>query len=127
MFIDASQPTSTGLPPDWNLPKILDIRVQRIPFEPRKLRNFKSALTDFKEAVEFIVRTSGPIPARALGPALFIGDVPVIESEQMDENQYRFIAFDLARFKSGAPIYWGWMNTPKDQRKKTNFIYEEGQ
>jgi hypothetical protein len=129
MPTDISQPIPQGYRPEWELPKILDIKIQRIPFEARKPRNFKSALADYKEAVEFLVRTSAPIPPRALGPALYVGDSAVIEVQLLegDSNSqlYRFLALNLNRLEPGSPISWGWINTPKEQRVKTPFSYEE--
>ena len=109
----------------WDLPEIVDIQIRRIPFKPNQPRNFKSALAGYKEAVEFMVRTSDLIPARALGAALFVGDVQVTESQQVDNNLYRFLAFEIDRLKPGAPIRWGWINTPKEQQQGTRFRYEE--
>jgi hypothetical protein len=123
---DASHSIPQGPRPDWNLPDIVDIRIQRVQFEPPKLRNFKSALADYKEAIEFLVRTNGPIPARALSPALFIGDVRVIENQQMGENLYRFLAFEPQRLEPGTPIGWGWLDSPREQLLITKFPYEGG-
>jgi hypothetical protein len=114
-----------GPRPAWDLPEIRDIEIRRIPFEPRRPRNFESALADYKEAAEFRVRTSGPIPVRALGPALFVGSVQVIESEQVEGDLYRFLAFDLDRLESGAPIRWGWVNASEEEQRVTEFRYEE--
>lgn len=125
MFIDVTQPISEGRRPEWDLPEIVELQIRRIPYEPPKLRNFKSSLSKYKEAVEFLVHTSGPIPARALGPALFVGDVQVIESQQVEGNVYRFLAFDLERLQPGAPIGWAWINTPEEQRKETRFRYSD--
>jgi hypothetical protein len=125
MSQDASQPNSGGIRPEWNLPEIQDIRIRRIPFEPPKLRNFKSVLAEYKEAVEILVSTNGPIPARALGPALFIGDVQIIESQQVETNLYRFLAFDIEQLKPGAAIRWGWIDDHEEQRQRTKFRYEE--
>jgi len=125
MTIDTTQPLSGGPRPEWDLPEILEIQIRRISFNATKPRNFKSVLAEYKEAVEFMVRTNGPIPARALGAALFVGDAQVIESQQKENNLYRFLAFDLDRLKPGAPISWGWINTPKEQRQRTKFRYEE--
>lgn len=127
MSHDASKPVLVDSPPEWNLPEILEIRIKRIPFKPHRLQNFKSALSEYKEAVEFLVRTSGPIPARGLGPAIFVGDVQVIESQQVSDNLYSFLAFDIKRLKPGEPIRWGWINTPKEQQQMTKFRYEIGQ
>ena len=125
MSIDSSQPMAEGPRPAWDLPEIRDIEIRRIPFEPRRLRNFESALADYQEVAEFLVRTSGPIPARALGPALFVGNVQVIESEQVEDDLYRFLAFDLDRLESDAPIRWGWINAPEEEQQQTEFRYEE--
>ena len=125
MSIDSSQPMAEGPRPEWDLPEIRNIEIRRILFEPRRPRNFESALASYKEAAEFLVRTSGPIPARALGPALFVGDVQVVESEQVESDQYRFLAFDPDRLEPGAPISWGWINAPEQQRRETEFRYEE--
>jgi hypothetical protein len=125
MTIDTAQPLSGGPRPEWDLPEILDIQTRHISFKANQPRHFKSALAEYKEAVEFMVHTSGPVPARALGAALFVGDVQVTESQQADNNLYRFLAFDLDRLKPGAPIRWGWINTPKEQQQGTRFRYEE--
>jgi len=126
MSVDRAQPIPSGPRPEWDLPEVLDIRIKRVPYTPHKLRNFESALAGFEEAVEFMVRTSGPIPARALGPALFVGEVEVIESEQVEPGLVRFLAFDIERLKYGEPISWGWMSDPEEKRQKTSFTYEEG-
>jgi hypothetical protein len=125
MSTDSSQPIAEGPRPGWDLPSIRNIEIRRIPFEPRRPRNFESALADYEEAAEFRVRTSGPIPARALGPALFVGNVQVIESEQVEGDLYRFLAFDPDRLEPGAPIKWGWINAPEEEQRETEFRYEE--
>ena len=125
MSVDKTQPIAEGSRPNWDLPDILDIEIRRVSFEPPKLRHSKSTLAGYKEAIEFLVKTSGPIPARAMGPALFIDDVQVIESMKIDNNLYRFLAFDPKRLKSGASISLGWIGTPKEQLRKTMFRYKE--
>ena len=123
MAIDSDKPTAGGPRPDWNLPDVLSIAIRRVPFTPRQYKYFRSALSDYKEAIEFLVRLRGPVPIRALGPALFVGDVPVTESEAIQDNQYRFLAFNIQQLKSNAVISWGWINTPKSERKATNFRF----
>ena len=124
MSNDASYRISEGPRPDWDLPDVVDIQIRQVQFEPPKHSNFKSALSEYRQAVEFLVRTSGPIPARALSPALFIGDVQVIESQQVGENLYRFLSFEPQRLESGSPIGWGWLNSPREERQLTKFPYE---
>lgn len=125
MSIDSSHPMAEGPRPEWDLPEVRNIEIRRIPFEPRRPRNFESTLADYREAAEFLVRTSGRIPARALGPALFVGNVRVVESEQLEDDLYRFLAFDVDRLEPGAPIRWGWIDATEEVRQETGFRYEE--
>jgi hypothetical protein len=121
MAIDAMPPKDVR--PDWTLPDVLNISIRRVDFTPRQYKYFRSSLAEFKEAVEFMVRLSGSVPVRALGPALFVGDVPVTEAEAEKDDLYRFLAFNLKQFKAGAPIAWGWIDTPKAARKITRFRF----
>jgi len=126
MTTDSSQPLPGAPRPEWTLPEITGIQIRRIPFQARKPRNFESALANVREAVEFLVKTSGPIPIRALGPALFIGEVQVTESEQVGENEYRFLAYNnIDQLKTGAPIRFGWINDPESERRETPYQYQE--
>jgi hypothetical protein len=122
MAIDAMPPKDVR--PDWTLPDVLDISMRRVDFTPRQYKYFRSSLAEFKEAIEFRVRLSGPVPVRALGPALFVGDVPVTEAVAEKDDLYRFLAFNLKQFKAGAPIAWGWIGTPKAARKVTHFRFD---
>ncbi|QNE73249.1 hypothetical protein F0344_34275 [Streptomyces finlayi] len=135
MSVDAGSELPGRSRPDWNLPDVLDIRfLGRRLYERRPPRNFRSALADRTEAVEFLVTLSGPVPARALGPALFIGDVRVVECSPATEpgagaeGEYRlrFQYTDpdrLAELASGTPITWGWADTPDPDRRTTGFRY----
>lgn len=123
MTIDSSPPTGQGPRPDWRLPDIVDIEIRRIAYQPRRLRNFDSSFARYDQAIEFIVRTAGPIPVRALAPALFVAGQQVIESEQLAEDAYRFLAFELQQLEEGAPISWGWVNAAEDERTETGFRY----
>ena len=41
--------------PGWRLPKVRDIQIPCVSYRPKQRRNFRSALSDYKEAVEFLV------------------------------------------------------------------------
>jgi len=119
--------SKTGSPPpessQHDLPLIRELRIRRVAFEPPKREHFESSLRS-KEAIEFIVETDGEIPARAHGPALFIGDVEVNQSERVGKMTWRLLAFEPERLKPGAPISWGWMKDPESARRPTPFRYE---
>ena len=108
---------------EMNLPDVVDITMRRVPFKPPQYKYFRSALADHKEAIEFMVRLTGPVPIRALGPALFIGGVQVTEAEKVEETLYRFLAFNIKQLEAGAPIAFGWDNAKPAQRKETQFRF----
>jgi len=93
---------------DFSLPKVLDVEVRATKFHPPPLRNFESSLPTSEDAVEFIVKTDRPIPGRALGPALYVGEMVVTESTKIGANTYRFLAPESERFEQHAPIILGW-------------------
>lgn len=124
MGIDAAQIDRRGPRPDWKLPAVLDIRIARIPFKAREYRHFKSVYAKYDEAVEFLVRTDGPFPIRALSPVLYVGDEAIVEGEPAEKGAYRFLAFELDRLEPGAPITLGWPGQPAIARKETGFRYE---
>lgn len=117
MTIDNSQS-------EWALPAVIAIEMRHINYQAHRLRNFESILTRYNEAIEFIVMTEGPIPIRALGPALFVGNEQVIESELLSEDTYRFLFFEIDRLEPGAPISWGWINDSQEQRRETGYRFD---
>ena len=106
------------------LPHVLGISIKRVPFQAPELAHFKSRLAQYTEAIEFIVETDGDVPTRDYGPALFIGDEEVHDSERIDKTTWRFLAFETDRLRHGAPISWGWMKDPQQARLPTNFRYD---
>lgn len=109
--------------PDFELPNVVDLGVRRIRYRPRKPRNFESVFSQEDEAVEFVVTTDGPIPIRARGPALYVGETAVVESEEVEPTVYRFLAFDVDGLRKRAAISLGWSGRP-DTRQRTPFRYE---
>lgn len=105
------------------LPDVLAVEARLIRYEPPQHHNFRSALPEGGEAVEFLVETDAPIPARALGPTLHVGDAILLEVTALDATHYRFTGFDPARLERGAPIALGWSGDPEPERS-TRFRFE---
>lgn len=124
MSTDAGSPIAPRSPFKLRLPTILKLTIRRIRYQAPELRYFKSSLSRYDEAIEFIVETDQAVPTRAYGPALFIGNVEVNNSELIAENTWRFLHFEPKTLKPGAPISWGWMKDPKKRRIRTDFRYE---
>jgi hypothetical protein len=125
MSTDRGFPISAGAPSPPRLPRLRALRIRRIPFEPPTLDHFESSLARYREAIEFIVETDGPVPVRAYGPALFVDDVEISHSEPLDETTWRLLAFEPEALRNGAPISWGWMKDPASARQQTDYRYEE--
>ncbi len=108
--------------PNLTLPRVIDVVARRTGFDPPKLRNFTSALTLLDDTVEFVVETDGPIPVRALGPVLWIGDSQVTEVRADDETHYVFLSLQPEELKEGQPIGLGWSG--QTERLETGRTFE---
>jgi len=126
MPIDQAPPIRTARAPNWELPEILGVKIRATPYQPKSMRNFRSPLEPVPEAMEFILTLKSPIPARALGPVLYVGKERLTESEAIDAEgrELRFWAFNRSRLKEGAPIIMVWDgDEPAKERKKAKFTY----
>jgi hypothetical protein len=124
MSTDAGSPIAPRPPFLFVLPQILSLVIHRVEFEAPKLEHFESSLSRHRQAIEFIVETDGEVPTRAYGPALFVGDIEISNSERTGKTTWRFLEFEPERLKPGAPISWGWMKDPEKNRLRTQFHYE---
>ena len=111
--------------PDWRLPEVIDIKIRLIPYHAPKLRHFNSKFAKYNEAIEYLVKTEGSIPARALSSALFVDDVKIVEGETVDRNTKRFLSFEFDRLQEDAPILLGLEDDPKELRKRTKFLFHQ--
>ena len=112
-----------GRRPDFRLPEVLGVLARRARFEPPAHRNFESSLPALDSTVEFLVETAGPIPARALAPVLYVGDVPLTEVSAEDETHYRFVAMAPDQLREGAPVTLGWSGLAAE-RVETGYRFE---
>jgi hypothetical protein len=122
---DAGQPEPSARPPRFEIPEIVGLVTRRIEWEPRRLRNFASALDRRDQAIEFTVETSDPLPLDDdVVPVLYVGDAMVTEMRVVDKNQYVFIAHDERRLEANAPIALGYPGTPIQARARTERRFE---
>jgi hypothetical protein len=103
------------------LPQIVSLEIRPRRFDPprRVTRNGVDHLET--QATEFTVTLSEPFPARALGPALWVGGqaITTVDSEGL---VFHFYAFDADRLAAGAPIMLGW-TSPSTAREQTPFRF----
>jgi hypothetical protein len=104
------------------LPMIIDVKAVRVRYERPRVYYLHRQRRATREAVEIIVRTADRLPITSISPALFVGEVPLVEYEGVGPNVYRFFAFEFAKLRRGDPISLGWPYSPKKVR--TNFRYQ---
>jgi hypothetical protein len=109
--------------PIFELPQVKSVETRRTQFIPRR-RNFRSALPEVDNAVEFVVATDSSIPARALGPVLVVGETVLTEVAADDDTHYRFVALEPEALEPGAPISLGWSGRPPAESIPTGFRFE---
>ena len=108
---------------EFVMPKVLDVQVLATKTERRMPRNFTSSLPGDDDTFAFIIKTDGPIPIRALGPALYIGDVMVTEVTQVGPDTYRFVAPARQDLAHGTDIRLGWTGQPAAGSENTGFRF----
>lgn len=106
------------------LPMIIDVKTVRVRYERPRAYYLRRQRRVAREAVEIMVRTADRLPIASISPALFVGEVPLVEYERVSRNLYRFFAFEFAKLRPGDPIALGWPYSPKKVR--TNFRYQPG-
>jgi hypothetical protein len=89
------------------LPGLKSAVARSVRHEPP--RRFLTAGEEHAESdvIEIDVETDSEFYVGGTGPALFVGDVPVLDSERIAENRYRFFAPASAELEEGAPIALG--------------------
>lgn len=110
--------------PDFDLPEVLSVATRATRFEPPQRRNFSSTLPARETTVEFVVETAAPIPIRALGPVLYVGETAVTEVFADDDTHYRFVALRPDELREGEPITVGWSGGRAEERTDTGLRFE---
>ena len=59
------------------------------------------------DVIEIDVESDAEFAIAGTGPALFVGKVPIIDSERIGERRYRFFAPGSLKLESNAPIALG--------------------
>jgi hypothetical protein len=125
MTTDPGQAERPDRGPGFELPDVVSISIRRIRYERPVRRNVRSALPTTDNAVEVMVETSAPIPVRALGPVLWVGETPLTEATADDETHYRFLGLEPHRLTLDAPLRLGWSGQPSTDSRATRFTFNE--
>jgi hypothetical protein len=116
MSSDPGSPEPAPARYEYQLPTVTNVQVRRARAEPSVRRNFESALPSADEVIEIILETSEPIPIRALGPVLYVGETPVTEVTPIDETHYRFTSFEPGQLREGSELSIGWSGQAAERR-----------
>lgn len=108
MSADSSD-LSRGTPtPRLERPRIISSTALRTSYSKPVIRFIRGVEVKFASAIEIIVATDRPIPATAITPVLFVGDIEIADFETTEDGSYRFFAFEPEALQDGAPISLGW-------------------
>lgn len=89
------------------LPDVKSAVARRASYdEPRRFVTEGEEYSE-SEVIEIDVETDAEFYIAGTGPALFVGDVPITESERVGERTYRFFAPASLPIEEGAPIALG--------------------
>lgn len=105
------------------LPEIVGVEAVRMRYDRPRVYYADRKRREAREAVEIMVRTSDEFPIADVSPALFVGEVPLVEYEGVGPNLYRFFAFQFEKLREGEPISLGWPDSP-EHKVRTNFHYQ---
>lgn len=107
----------------WSIPEVLGVEAALARYPEPRVHYVGTTRIESREAVEILVQTAGEFPVRALSPALFVGDLAIVEYEIAGESLYRFFAFEIEKLEEGAPIAIGWPQFP-ERKRETQFRFE---
>jgi hypothetical protein len=103
------------------VPEVVSLHIRRRHFDRPRRVTTRGVDRFVNDAVEFEVQLSEAFPARALGPALWVGDVPLTSAEP-DGLTWRFFAFEPDKLQPDAPIALGW-SSPSEGRRETPYRF----
>lgn len=107
----------------WRLPDVLSVEASKVRFAKPRLHYTGTRPALSHEAIQILVRTNGPFPVRAWSPAIFVGEIAILEYETVQPNVYRFFAYDMAALREGAAISLGWPQFP-ERKVRTQFVFQ---
>jgi hypothetical protein len=89
------------------LPGLRSVVARRVRYgEPRRFVSDGEESSE-SDVIEIDVETDEEFYLAGTGPALFVGDVPITDSERVGDRQYRFFAPASLPLEEGAPIALG--------------------
>lgn len=101
----AREEPGTAKPP--SMPALKAVVGRRVTY--RAPRRFVASGREYTAAdvIEIDVETDAEFAIAGTGPALFVGDVVIADSERVGERKYRFFTPGTTKLKEGAPIALG--------------------
>ena len=88
-------------------PSLRSVQARRVTYKMPRRFIIKGEEKNIQDVIEIDVETSGEFPIAGTGPALFVGEIVVTDSERVAEHRYRFFAPATVALREGAPIALG--------------------
>jgi hypothetical protein len=89
------------------LPGIKSAVARRVSYEKPRRFFTEGRETAEREGIEVDIETDGEFPIAGTGPALFVGNVAIIDSTRVGERHYRFFAPTSLPLVRDAPLALG--------------------
>lgn len=109
----------------WRLPRLVSVATRQVTYPEPRTYYVGNERRQTRQAVELRIKTSAPIPARAVTPMLVVGEIPVPDYTTEGDNTYTYTAYEPDRLRSGSAIRWGWAGPP-EKLTTTRFRYSLG-
>jgi hypothetical protein len=107
----------------WRLPEILALEIRWRRFKKPRRVTIRGKDHEVDEGLEVVLQLSEPFEVRALGPVLWIGDVPLTNVDGDGKTEYRFLATDPASLRSGDEIALSW-SAHGAPRQRSDYRFE---
>jgi hypothetical protein len=121
--MDPGGPRGPEGPGQSLLPRVLSVAFRTVRYETPRPYWVGRERRQTSQALEILVQTESPLPARALSPVIYVGEVAVKDYKVAGRNLYKYVAFDPTTLAAGAPLTFGWPDLPASRRVALPFRY----
>lgn len=105
------------------LPNVTQVAFVFVTYDEPRLVPSNGTTVSFDDAVEIWVQMDGPIPTRAVSPALLVGSIPITNCRSLDSELYVFTAYEHQNLNAGDALALTW-SAPGAELVTTTFVYQ---
>ncbi|HVY82344.1 MAG TPA: hypothetical protein VG994_15235 [Steroidobacteraceae bacterium] len=112
----------------FSLPGIKSAVARRVSYEKPRRFITEGRETAEREGIEVDIETDAEFPIAGTGPALFVGDIAIVDSTRVGERRYRFFAPISLPLTKDAPLALGRAGSgvpKKEKRSKVRIAWRD--